>query len=108
MRNSLQQLQQLGVAVVGHAALLGEVVVVGRDELAHGHDAGRLVLQHVDDLPAELDELRVPHRTLAALDPRLCRSRTVSVWAEKESRRVFVMGDGGASLRLTSLPEFGP
>lgn len=77
--HGLQQLQQLGVAVVGDAALLGEVVVVGRDELAHGHDAGRLTLQQVDDLPAELDELRVPHRTLAALDPRLCWSRDVSV-----------------------------
>lgn len=79
MWHGLQQLQQLGVAVVRDAALLGEVVVVGRDELAHGHDAGRLTLQQVDDLPAELDELRVPHRTLAALDPRLCRSRDVSV-----------------------------
>lgn len=83
MRNSLQQLQQLGVAVVGDAALLGEVVVVGWDELAHGHDAGRLILQQVDDLPAELDELRVPHRTLAALDPRLCSSGTISVLDEK-------------------------
>lgn len=85
MRHGLQQLQQLGVAVVGDAALLGKVVVVGRDELAHGHDAGRLALQQVDDLPAELDELRVPHRTLAALDPRLCRRRTVGVQDGKRS-----------------------
>lgn len=85
MRNGLQQLQQLGVAVVGDAALLGEVVVVARDELAHGHEAGRLILQQVDDLPAELDELRVPHRTLAALDPRLCRSRTISVGDERRT-----------------------
>lgn len=73
MWHSLQELQQLGVAIVGDAALLGKVVVVRRDELAHGHDARGLALQQVDDLAAELNELRVADGTLAALDPRLCR-----------------------------------
>lgn len=73
MWHSLQELQQLGVAIVGDAALLGKVVVVRRNELAHGHDARRLALQQVNYLPAELDQLRVTNRTLAALKPRLCR-----------------------------------
>lgn len=76
MRHSLQELQQLGVAIVRDAALLGKVVVVRRDELAHGHDARGLALQQVDDLAAELNELRVADGTLAALDPRLCRKFT--------------------------------
>ena len=69
--DGLQQLQQLGVAVVGDAALLGEVVVVGGDELVDGQQAGGLALQQVDHLPAELDQLRVPHRAFGPLDPRL-------------------------------------
>lgn len=72
MWHGLQELQQLGVAVVRDAALLGEVVVVRRNELAHGHDAGRLAPQQVDYLAAELNELRVADGTLAALDPWLC------------------------------------
>lgn len=72
MWHCLQQLQQFGVAVVGDTALLGKVMVVRGDELADGHDAGRLTLQQVDYLPAELNELRVAHRTFAALNPWLC------------------------------------
>lgn len=71
MWHSLQKLQQLGVAVVRDTALLGEVMVVRGYELAHGHDARRLTLQQIDDLSAELDELWVTNRTLAALNPRL-------------------------------------
>jgi len=74
--HGLQQLQQLGVAVVGDAALLGKVVVVGWDELADGHDAEGTTLHQVDDLAAELDQLGVPHGALAALHPRVC----VCVW----------------------------
>lgn len=73
MWNSLQELQQLGVAIVRDAALLGKVVVVRRNELAHGHDARWLALQQVNYLTAELNELRVTNRTLAALNPWLCR-----------------------------------
>lgn len=69
--HSLQQLHQLGVAVVGDTALFGKVMVVGGDELVNGQDTGRPALQQVDDLPAELDELGVTHRALTALHPRL-------------------------------------
>ena len=69
--HGLQQFQELSVAVVGDAALLSEVVVVGGDELADWQQAGGLALQQVDDLPAELDELGVSHGTLGPLDPRL-------------------------------------
>lgn len=67
----LQQLQQLGVAIVRDTTLLCKVMVVRRYELAHGHDARWLTLQQVNDLPAELNELWVTHGTLAALDPWL-------------------------------------
>ena len=71
MRHSLQQLQEFGVTVVGDAALLGEVVVVGWDEPAERHEAGGLALQQVHELTAELDQLGVPHRALAARHPRV-------------------------------------
>lgn len=77
MWHSLQELQQLGVAIVGDTALLGKVVVVGRNELAHGHDARGLALQQVDDLAAELNKLRVADGTLAALNPQLCRKSSL-------------------------------
>lgn len=72
MWHGLQELQQLGVAIVRDAALLGKVMVVRGYELAHGHDARRLTLQKVNNLSAELDELWVANRTLAALNPRIC------------------------------------
>lgn len=74
MWHSLQELQQLGVAIVRDTALLGEVVVVCRNELAHGHDARRLALQQVNYLAAELNKLRVADGTLATLNPWLCRN----------------------------------
>lgn len=75
MWHGLQELQQLGVAIVRDTALLGKVMVVRRYELAHGHDARRLTLQQVDNLSAELDKLWVANRTLAALNPRLCMKK---------------------------------
>lgn len=42
--DSLQKLQQLGEAVVRDAALLGEVMVIRRDEFADGDDAVWLAL----------------------------------------------------------------
>lgn len=69
MRHGLEQLEEFGVAVVGDAALLGEVVVVGRDEPAERHQACGLALQQVHQLTAELDQLGVPHRTLTARHP---------------------------------------
>lgn len=74
MWHSLQKLQQLGVAIVRDAALLSEVMMIRRDELAHGHDARWLTLQQVNDLSAELNELWVTNRTLAAVNPWLCRN----------------------------------
>ena len=79
MRHGLQELQQLGVAVVRDPALLGKVVVVRGNELAHGHDARGLALQQVHYLTAELDKLRVADGALAAVNPRLWRSSPILV-----------------------------
>lgn len=76
MWDGLQKLQQLGEAVVGDTALLGEVMVIRRDELADGHDAGRLALQQVDDFSAKLDKLGISNWALAALNPWLCKQQT--------------------------------
>lgn len=77
MWHCLQKLQELGVAVVRDAALLGKVMVVRGYEFAHGHDARRLTLQQVNNLTAKLDELWIANWTLAALNPRF--------FVEKES-----------------------
>ena len=90
--DGLQQLQQLGVPVIGDAALLGEVVVVGGDELVDGQQAGGLALQQVDHLPAELDQLGVPHRALGPLDPRLWGRRAM----------------GGRGVSLTGVVKVNP
>lgn len=72
MRYSLQQFQQFRVAIIRDSTLLSKVVVVGRNELSYWHQAGRLVLHQVYDLPTELDQLRVTNWTLGALQPRIC------------------------------------
>ena len=54
MGNGLEQLDEFGEAVVGDAALLTEVMVVGGDELVEGHAALRTVLHEVDHLQREL------------------------------------------------------
>ena len=54
VRYRLEELHQFGEAVVRDAALLAEVVVVGRDELVEGHLALRTVLQQVDHLQRQL------------------------------------------------------
>lgn len=71
VRNGLQQLQQFGVSVIRHTALLGKMVVIRWDELCDGHQTGRLVLHQINHLSAELDQLWVPDRTLTALQPRI-------------------------------------
>ncbi|TNN57989.1 hypothetical protein EYF80_031813 [Liparis tanakae] len=50
----LEELQELGEAVVAELALATEVMVVRRDELAEGHSAVRLVAKEVHHLLAKL------------------------------------------------------
>ena len=50
----LEELHELGEAVVRHTTLLAEVVVIGRDELVEGHLALWAVLQQIDHLQRQL------------------------------------------------------
>lgn len=45
------------------------MVVVGRYELADGHQVAGLTLHQVNELSTELDQLGVPHRGLTPLRP---------------------------------------
>ncbi len=72
--NGVEQLHQLRVPVVCHAALAPEVMVVGRDELAEGHTALRAVLEQLHHVPAELREM-LSQQWGAAQPPELCNRR---------------------------------
>lgn len=52
------------------------MVVVGRYELADGHQVAGLTLHQVNELSTELDQLGVPHRGLAPLRPLVYDTQT--------------------------------
>ena len=54
MRNCLKEFHEFGVAVVSHAALAPEVVMVRRYEFTEGHATTRAVLKEVHYLTTEL------------------------------------------------------
>lgn len=61
----LEELHELGEAVVAELALTTEVMVVGRDELTEGHSAVGLVAKKVHHLlPKLLSALHFLHCTL--------------------------------------------
>ena len=65
VRDRLEELHELGEAVVAELALTTEVMVVGGDELTEGHSAVRLVTEKVHHLlPKLLSALHFLHCTL--------------------------------------------
>lgn len=52
------------------------MVVVGRYELADGHQVAGLTLHQVNELSTELDQLGVPHRGLTPLRPLVYDTQT--------------------------------
>lgn len=52
------------------------MVVVGRYELADGHQVAGLTLHQVNELSTELDQLGVPHRGLTPLRPLVYDTHT--------------------------------